>query len=79
MKKVHSGLLTNHFVYNIDNNNNDIFTGICNEKNHSMKLEYFCKNHNQLCCATCIAKLKYKGNVKHKNCKIFYINIFKCQ
>ena len=77
-EKIHSGLLKNPFSYKIDiNNNNDIFTGICKEINHSMKLEYFCKTHNQLCCAACIAKIRCKGNGKHNNCKIFYVNKIK--
>ena len=76
-EKIHSGLLKHHFVYSLDKNITNIFTGTCKVKNHSMKLEYFCKNHNQLCCAACIAKIRCKGNGKHKNCKIFYINKIK--
>ena len=76
-EKVHSGLLKHHFVYSLDKNMTNIFTGTCKVKNHSMKLEYFCKDHNQLCCAACIAKIRCKGNGKHKNCKIFYINKIK--
>ena len=76
-EKIHSGLLKHHFVYSLDQNFTNIFTGTCKVKNHSMKLEYFCKNHNQLCCAACIAKIRCKGNGKHKNCKIFYINKIK--
>ena len=76
-QKVHAGLLKNHLVYNLYQNNNDIFTGICKEKNHINKLEYFCRNHNQLCCAACITKIKCKGNGKHKNCTIYYINKIK--
>jgi hypothetical protein len=74
---VHSGLLKNHYAINLDNSSNNIFTGICRRKNHSMKLEYFCNDHNQLCCAACIAKIRCKGNGYHKNCKIFYINKIK--
>ena len=74
---VHSGLLKKHYVINLDNSANNIFTGICKRKNHSMKLEYFCKDHNQLCCAACIAKIRCKGNGYHKNCKIFCINKIK--
>jgi len=76
-EKIHSGLLKHHFVYSLDQNFTNIFTGACKVKNHSMKLEYFCKDHNQLCCAACIAKIRCKGNGKHKNCKIFYINKIK--
>ena len=76
-QKVHSGLLKSHFVSNLYQNNNDIFTWICKEKNHINKLEYFCKNHNQLCCTSCITKIKCRGNGKHKNCTIYYISKFK--
>ena len=44
---------------------------------HCMELEYYCKTHNQLCCAACIAKIKTKGNGKHKNCKVFNISKIK--
>ena len=53
----HSSLLKNHHhPYNL-NKDEEIFTGYCKEKNHINKLEYYCKNHNQLCCATCLCKL----------------------
>ena len=32
--KMHSELFKNHIKYNIDKNMNDIFTGLCKEKNH---------------------------------------------
>ena len=76
-EKVHSSLLKNHHLSSLDKNINDIFTGICKEKNHLMKLEYFCKTHNQLCCAACIAKIRCRGNGKHKSCKVLYINKIK--
>ena len=71
--KVHSGLLKNHHTYNLNKNDQNIFTGFCPEINHSMKLEYYCKTHNKLCCAACISKIKSNGNGKHKNCKVFGI------
>ena len=76
-EKVHNSLFKNHHFLNLDKNSQDIFTGICKERNHLMKLEYFCKNHNQLCCAACIAKIRSKGNGKHKNCVIYSINKIK--
>jgi hypothetical protein len=74
--KAHQGLLKKHSILKLDDNS-DIFTGICKIKNHSMKLEYFCENHNRLCCAACIAKIRCKGNGHHKNCKVFYISKIK--
>jgi len=47
-EKLHTGLFKTHHQYNLDKNNNQIFTGLCMRKNHSKKLEYFCKTHNQL-------------------------------
>ena len=54
--------LKNHHKYNINKNFDELFIGICKEKNHRNELEYFCKDHNQLCCAACISKIKGYGN-----------------
>ena len=62
--------------YNL-NKTEDMITGFCSEKNHAMKLEYYCKEHNQLCCAACIAKLNAKGNGQHKDCDICEIENIK--
>ena len=72
----HSPWLKNHHPFNI-NKGEEIFTGICQEKNHSNKLEYFCKNHNLLCCVACIAKLNEKGEGQHKDCDKCYIEKIK--
>ena len=72
----HSFLFKNHNPYDL-NKVNEIFTGICKEKNHQNKLEYFCKNHNQLCCVACIAKLNEKGEGQHKDCDVCYIEKIK--
>ena len=69
----HSKLLQNHHTCNLDKNINDIFTGICKEKNHLNSLNYFCKNHNQLCCAACISKIKDEENGQHRECDIYPI------
>ena len=65
----HSSLFKNHHPYHL-NKEDEIFTGFCKEKNHTMKLEYFCKDHNQLCCAACIAKINEKGDGQHKDCDV---------
>ena len=67
--KIHSGLCQKHHPYNL-NNMNEVFIGICKEKNHSLKLNYFCATHNQLCCPACIAKIKSKEYGKHKDCNV---------
>ena len=33
-------------------------------------IDYFCKDHNELCCAKCIAKIRSKGNGQHTNCNV---------
>ena len=67
---IHSKLLKNHRSYNLDKDIADIFTGFCNEENHFEKLDYFCRNHNKLCCASCIVKFKNKGKGQHTDCDI---------
>ena len=55
-ENIHNALFKNHYTYNISPNKEEIFTGFCQEQNHHIELKYFCKNHNLLCCAACIAK-----------------------
>ena len=75
---LHQQLFYNHHIYNLDKNNTDeIFINFCKEKNHPNKLQYYCKDHNILCCANCIAKIDGKGNGKHNNCSICFIENIK--
>ena len=47
----------NHHIYNLDKNNGDkIFINLCRENNHMNKFQYYCKDHDILCCANCIVK-----------------------
>ena len=69
----HKGLIENHHLININEKNDNTFTGYCPELNHPNKLNYFCKNHNKLCCANCITKIKEKGDGQHKNCNVCII------
>ena len=73
----HSKLFENHFLIKNDQDNPDIFTGYCNEKNHFEVLEFFCKNHNKLCCSSCICKMKSEKYGEHKDCDICFINDIK--
>ena len=67
----HKGLLENHNLINIINENlANVFTGFCQELNHPNKLNYFCKDHNKLCCANCITKIKEEGDGQHKDCNV---------
>ena len=73
----HSKLLSEHNIYNINEEIKEIFTEFCNEENHGIKLEFYCKNHNILCCAACICKMKEKGYGFHKDCEICIIENIK--
>ena len=70
---LHSSLFKHHHIYNLDKNKEEIFTGICKENNHDIKLEYFCNTHNKLCCLACIAKIKKNGKGEHNDCDISLI------
>ena len=73
----HSDLCQNHHSFDLEKDQKDIFIGICKEENHFNCLEYFCKSHNQLCCASCITKIKNKKNGQHKDCEICLIEDIK--
>ena len=73
----HSKLFNNHHQYNLDKDINELFTGYCKEKNHCNKLEYFCINHNTLCCVSCLSKIKDKRNGQHRDCNVCYIKKIK--
>ena len=73
-EKLHSWLFHNHPQIKIDNKNNqDFFTGLCPEKNHKNELNFFCKNHNKLCCIFCLSKIKNKETGQHSDCDVCYI------
>ena len=75
--KVHQDLCTNHSDYIVNDNINELFNEICKEEKNHSKLNYFCKNHNKLCCLSCIAKIKGKGIGQHKDCDVFFIEEIK--
>jgi len=67
----HSKLLQTHQSYNLDKiKPNDIFTEFCKEKGHNLKLEFYCKTHNELCCGACLCIIKDKGKGQHKDCDV---------
>ena len=68
--KFHSTLFSNHHLYSLDKDPKEIFTGLCKIENHSGKLEFYCKDHNELCCAYCITKIKRKGLGQHTDCNL---------
>ena len=67
----------NPFWYNLDKNPGEIFTGFCKEQNHPCNLEFYCKNHNKLCCAKCITKLKSNEIGQHTDCDVYFIKNIK--
>ena len=71
----HSKLYQDHWTNNFDNSS-DIFTGYCAKKNHSA-LEFFCKTHNQLCCSSCICKIKDELYGQHTDCDVCKIREIK--
>ena len=73
----HSKLFQNHITQKLSKENKDIFTGLCPEKDHTNILEYYCKNHNQLCCVACISKIEDEKNGKHKYCDIYKLKDIK--
>jgi len=72
----HSELFEEHKTTNL-NNINDIFIETCKEKNHINKLEFFCKEHDTLCCVSCISKLKDEGYGQHFDCDVCHIKNIK--
>ena len=74
---LHSKLFSSHITTILAKNNQEIFTGFCMEEKHNIELEYFCKTHNQLCCAACLCKLKKNENGKHKDCDVCFIEDIK--
>ena len=73
-EKLHSELFENHQTFQIDKDTDELFTGFCQEKDHPAALNYFCKDHNKLCCIGCIAKIKTRENGKHHDCNVCDIN-----
>ena len=74
----HSKLFENHKNFILKENISDIYNEFCDEENHqNNKLNYFCKNHNKLCCAACIAKIQGKGDGQHKDCDVCIIEDIK--
>ena len=73
----HSKLLQNHQSINLDKNSEEIFTGFCKEEKHQLELEFFCKTHNQLCCAACLCKVKKNNLGNHIDCNVCAIEDIK--
>ena len=75
----HSNLYPKHNQYNLDQDIKTIFTGYCKNENHPNKLEYFCKTHNELCCAACLCKLNINGDGEHIDSNVCSIKDIKSE
>ena len=73
----HKELFDNHNQISTENNLNEIFINSCKQKNHNNKLEFYCKNHNILCCVCCASKLEGENFGQHKNCEVCSIKKIK--
>ena len=73
----HSDIFENHHSYNLDIDIKELFTGLCDKYNHANTLQYYCKTHNELCCAACLCKIKGQGNGQHKDCIVMPLNDIK--
>ena len=74
----HLEYLESHPLYNLaENNNQEIFTGLCQELNHQIGLKFYCKNHNKLCYEACLSKMEVNGYGQHFNCEVCLIKDIK--
>ena len=73
----HSNLCPNHNLYELNKDIKEIFTGFCQKEKHNEELEYFCKTHNEICCASCLCVIKGKGKGQHSSCDICFIEDIK--
>ena len=73
----HSELYDNHNLINFEQDLNKIFIDICKHENHNKELEFYCKDHNTLCCVSCLFKIKTRGYGQHCDCKFCDINDIK--
>ena len=73
----HTELFDNHDTCILNEDNEEIFTGKCRFENHKEKLYFYCKNHNELCCASCLSKIKENGYGQHNECNVCSIKDIK--
>ena len=66
-----------HELFTIESDTNQSFVNECKESNHKNNLNYFCKTHNNLCCAACLCKINDKGDGQHTKCNACHISEIK--
>ena len=72
----HAEMLEGHKTIKL-NEKKEIFIDKCKEENHNAKLEFYCKEHNILCCTACITKIKAEGYGQHSECNVIHIKEIK--
>ena len=72
----HAEMLEGHKTIKL-NEKKEIFIDKCKEENHNAKLEFYCKEHNILCCLGCISKIKAEGYGQHSDCNVIHIKEIK--
>ena len=66
----HSEMNDDHQIVNLKEIK-EVFIDLCKEPNHNMRLEFYCRTHNVLCCGLCTSKIKEKGKYgQHSDCDI---------
>jgi len=74
----HSKLFENHQDFILNKNLEELNNEFCEEETHNcLKLNYFCKTHNKLCCGLCITKIKGKNDGQHRDCDVCNIEDIK--
>ena len=76
-ENLHNDLFEDHHKIELKENISEFFSGICKEPGHKTELEFYCKNHNKLCCACCISKIKEKDYGQHSECEVYSIEKIK--
>ena len=72
----HSEIFENHKTINLKDEK-EIFINACQKENHFDKLEFYCKDHNTLCCLGCVSKIKEGGYGQHHDCDVYHITKIK--
>ena len=72
----HQEILNDHKTINL-NKLDEVFIDKCKEDNHNCKLEFFCKDHNTLCCSACVSKIKEGGYGQHHDYDVYHITKIK--
>ena len=75
-QNLHKELFDDHKIIDLKKINEE-FIDLCKEEGHNAKLEFYCKNHNILCCSACNSKIKKGGYGQHHDCDVFHINDIK--